>query len=139
ATFYFLLTGSPPFTDGTVAQKLIWHQTKEPTSILALRPGVPKNVVAVVEKMMAKEPSNRYQKPIEVAQALASIVTTPIPPPPEIEMPRLSPAALAVNSTGSTGTPTRSNASPPTPAPISRVAKRPEPMPVTAPAVSPST
>src|SRR5262245_47102122 len=26
ATFYFLLTGSPPFPEGSVAQKLIWHQ-----------------------------------------------------------------------------------------------------------------
>ena len=26
ATFYFLLTGQPPFPDGKIAQKLIWHQ-----------------------------------------------------------------------------------------------------------------
>src|SRR6266478_2121853 len=30
ATFYFVLTGSTPLTDGTVAQKLIWHQTRQP-------------------------------------------------------------------------------------------------------------
>ncbi|HEY8505377.1 MAG TPA: serine/threonine-protein kinase, partial [Gemmataceae bacterium] len=28
ATFYFLLTAHPPFSEGTVAQKLIWHQTR---------------------------------------------------------------------------------------------------------------
>ena len=28
ATFYFLLTGSPPFPEGSVAQKLIWHQNR---------------------------------------------------------------------------------------------------------------
>ena len=28
ATFYFLLAGHPPFPDGTVSQKLIWHQTQ---------------------------------------------------------------------------------------------------------------
>ena len=28
ATFYFLLTGSAPFPEGTVAQKLIWHQNR---------------------------------------------------------------------------------------------------------------
>src|ERR671918_103974 len=26
ATFYYLLTGSAPFPEGSVAQKLIWHQ-----------------------------------------------------------------------------------------------------------------
>src|SRR5207253_5153121 len=33
ATFYFLLAGHPPFPDGTIAQKLISHQTKNPTPI----------------------------------------------------------------------------------------------------------
>ena len=30
ATFYYCLTGRTPFADGTVAQKLIWHQTRQP-------------------------------------------------------------------------------------------------------------
>jgi serine/threonine protein kinase len=30
ATFYFCLTGKTPFSEGTVAQKLIWHQTRAP-------------------------------------------------------------------------------------------------------------
>jgi serine/threonine protein kinase len=30
ATFWFLLTGKPLFPEGKVAQKLIWHQTREP-------------------------------------------------------------------------------------------------------------
>src|SRR5262249_41784002 len=30
ATFYFILTGRTPFAEGTVAQKLIWHQTRQP-------------------------------------------------------------------------------------------------------------
>ena len=29
-TFYFCLTGLAPFADGTVAQKLIWHQSRQP-------------------------------------------------------------------------------------------------------------
>src|SRR5262249_9785419 len=98
ATFYFLLTGQPPFTEGTVAQKLLWHQSKQPKSILAIRPEVPKEVVAIVEKMMAKDVNARYQLPRDVAEALAPIVATPIPPPPEAEMPQLSPASMVNNS-----------------------------------------
>jgi serine/threonine protein kinase len=120
ATFYFLLTGQPPFTEGTVAQKLLWHQSKQPKSILAIRPGVPKEVVAIVEKMMAKDANDRYQMPRDVAEALAPIVSTPIPPPPECEMPQLSPASMVNNSAVATPSSSRgSNSSgPKTPLPV---------------------
>ncbi|HXG10002.1 MAG TPA: protein kinase [Gemmataceae bacterium] len=94
ATFYFLLTGRTPFTEGTVAQKLIWHQTRQPKPIRSIRPEVPEGVVAIVEKMMAKDPNQRYQTPLEVVEALTPWTQTPIPPPPESEMPRLSLAAM---------------------------------------------
>src|SRR5579884_1193614 len=94
ATFYFCLTGRTPFTDGTIAQKLIWHQTRQPKPISQLRPEVPEGVVAIVEKMMAKDASQRFQTPQEVAEALTPWTQTPIPPPSEHEMPQLSPAAM---------------------------------------------
>src|SRR5262249_5276074 len=83
ATFYFMLTGNPPFPDGTVAQKLMWHSMKEPTPIRQIRPEVPEAVAAVVEKMMAKNKADRYQQPLDVAAALVPLTTTPIGPPPE--------------------------------------------------------
>src|SRR6266436_6852349 len=52
ATFYFILTGSTPFSEGTVAQKLIWHQTRQPKSVQVIRPDVPAEISAIVEKMM---------------------------------------------------------------------------------------
>jgi serine/threonine protein kinase len=93
ATFYFCLTGRTPFTEGSVAQKLIWHQTRHPKSIRSLRTDVPDGIIAVIEKMMAKDVNARYQKPIEVADALDLWTQTPIPPPPEDEMPQFSLAA----------------------------------------------
>src|SRR6266478_5928053 len=103
ATFYFILTGSTPFSEGTVAQKLIWHQTRQPKSVALLRPEVPAEMAAVLEKMMAKEPAQRYQTPAEVVEALAPWTQQPIPPPPEKEMPRLSPAAMGSMSEISIG------------------------------------
>lgn len=93
-SFYFLLTGSPPFGEGTVAQKLVAHQTQEPKPIRTLRPEVPEALVALVATMMAKDPAQRFQTPAAVAEALAPWTQTPIPPPPEAEMLQLSPAAL---------------------------------------------
>lgn len=92
-TFFFLLTGSAPF-EGTVAQKLIAHQTKLPKSIRSLRPEVPEGLEAVVTTMMAKDPAQRYQTPAAVAEALGPWTQTPIPLPPEQEMPRICPALL---------------------------------------------
>src|SRR5229473_2312137 len=123
ATFYFLLTGSTPFSEGTVAQKLIWHQTRQPKSVVVLRPEVPAELAAVVEKMMAKDPAQRYQTPAEVVEALTPWTQQPIPPPPEKEMPRLSPAAMGsmseISGSGLHGLSpvSRPTAAPPSPAP----------------------
>jgi serine/threonine protein kinase len=95
ATFYFLLTGQPPFPDGSVAQKLIAHQTRQPKSVRELRPGVSPVIAAIVEKLMMKAREARYQTPAELDEALAPFTSRPIPPPPESEMPQLSLAAAS--------------------------------------------
>ncbi len=100
ATFYYLLTGSAVFPEGSVAQKLIWHQNRQPKSIRTFRTDVPDEVIAIVEKMMAKKVENRYQSPAEVMGALAPWVATPIPPPAEREMPQVSAAARGVDTRG---------------------------------------
>lgn len=96
ATFYFLLAGHPPFPEGTISQKLIAHQTRQPKPIRVVRPEVPGGLAAVVEKMMAKSIHERYQNPIEVSEALAAFIPAQAEPPPEDEMPVLSPAAREV-------------------------------------------
>ncbi len=70
-TLYFALTGHPPFTDGTLVQRLLAHQTKAPPSIRKQRPDVPESLVAIVEKMMQKRKDDRYQSAAEVAAALS--------------------------------------------------------------------
>jgi WD40 repeat protein len=73
-TLYHLLAGQPPFPTGTVMQKLRAHQDQTPRPLSELRPDVPVEVVRVVERMMAKDPAQRYQTPGDVAQALAPFV-----------------------------------------------------------------
>jgi serine/threonine protein kinase len=93
ATLYLLLTGQPPMGEGTAAQKLIWHQTRAPVPIRSLHPEVPEELARVITKMMAKDPARRHQHAREVAEALSPWTQTPVAPPPEWEMPQLSPAA----------------------------------------------
>lgn len=71
-TLYYLLTGHPPFPDGTLAQRLLKHQTEEPASILKDRPDCPPELIAICRKMMAKKPGERYQTMNEVRQVLLS-------------------------------------------------------------------
>lgn len=69
-TFYFLLTGHPPFPQGTLAQRLLAHQTRLPPAILAERPDVPADLIAIVEKMMAKKVEDRFQSAKDISRAL---------------------------------------------------------------------
>jgi WD40 repeat protein len=75
-TLYHLLTGRPPFAGGTAGQKLVQQQTEEPEAIAALRPEVPAALVAVVQKLMAKKPDQRYQTPAELAAVLDHLLRT---------------------------------------------------------------
>jgi hypothetical protein len=98
ATFHFLLTGQPPFPGGKVAQKLIWHQVKRPTSVREIRPEVPEAMAVVVARMMAKSPTDRVQSAADVVEALPPWLYPPVPSPTESEIPQLS---LAARSPGS--------------------------------------
>jgi serine/threonine protein kinase len=74
-TLYFLLTGSPPFK-GSIYELLEAHQSKEARLVHLVRTDVdvPEELSAVVKKMMAKAPGERYQSPLDVAQALMAFV-----------------------------------------------------------------
>jgi serine/threonine protein kinase len=75
-TFYYLLTGRAPFPTGTLLQKLYNHQHSDPPAMMQSRPDVPPGVEAVVRKLMAKRPEDRYQSPAEVVAALAEVAST---------------------------------------------------------------
>lgn len=110
-TLYFLLTGSSPFPDGSIAEKLIRQQKEDPTPVTAFRPDVPPKLLAVLAKMMRKNPADRYQTAGDVIAALKPWTDKPIDPPPADEMPDLCPAVLARMGAGSTAARTAANRS----------------------------
>jgi serine/threonine protein kinase len=69
-TLFHLLTGRPPFPDGTVAEKLDRHAGTPLPSLSTLRPEAPAELSAILERMTAKNPADRYPTPAEVAEAL---------------------------------------------------------------------
>jgi serine/threonine protein kinase len=99
ATLYYCLAGRAPFGEGTTAQKIIWHQMKEPPPIREVRPQVPPGLADVVARMMAKQIDERYQDAAEVFEALTPWGAGEVPPPAEDEMPKLCPRSKGPGST----------------------------------------
>lgn len=58
-TFYFFVAGHPPFPDGTVAQRLVRHQSVEPPTLASLRPDCPAFLSQLCEWMMRKKAEDR--------------------------------------------------------------------------------
>lgn len=59
-TFYHMLAGRPPFS-GSSSEVLDSHIYHRPPDITESCPDLPKNVVAIVRRMMEKKPEDRYQ------------------------------------------------------------------------------
>jgi serine/threonine protein kinase len=69
-TFYHLLTGQPPFPGGDWAGKLLRHRLDSPTPIQTLRPDVPLEIAAILNRMTARDPADRYATAADAAVAL---------------------------------------------------------------------
>jgi serine/threonine-protein kinase len=67
---FFLLTGQPPFPGPSLMQKLLQHQEAERPRVQDVRADVPADLAAVVERMMARRPEERYPIPLLAAAAL---------------------------------------------------------------------
>jgi serine/threonine protein kinase len=111
ATFYFTLTGQGLFEEGTVAQKLSWHLHRPPSPITNFRDDVPPGLLKVIDKMLAKDPDDRYQTPDDVVEALEPYTQTPIDPPSPEELPQISKAARSVGNPSSVRMPLPSSKS----------------------------
>lgn len=81
-TLYYLLTGKPPFSDGTLAQRIAKHQKEMPKPVRELRKDCSGELEGICVKMIQKDPSYRYQSADEVATALDKyLVNAPQPVP----------------------------------------------------------
>ena len=69
-TWYHMLAGTPPFAEGSLTNKLHAHAKMAPPDPRDENPNVPEGVVAVMHRMMAKDPDERYQTPQELIKDL---------------------------------------------------------------------
>jgi serine/threonine protein kinase len=73
-TLYHLLAGETPFHGASLYALLHAHQQTTPTPLSRFRADIPAELAAVVNKMMAKSPADRYQEPGQIARALAPFI-----------------------------------------------------------------
>jgi eukaryotic-like serine/threonine-protein kinase len=69
-TLYYMLTGRPPFPEGTVLQKLFSHSLDAPPDPRDVRPELPEEVTQIVHRLLAKNPQDRFQTPGELIKRL---------------------------------------------------------------------
>lgn len=100
-TLYFLIAGQPPFPNGTAAQRLMFHMLKTPTALREIRPDTPQPLVEITERMLAKQPGDRFQSADELVAAIdrclpeyvetepeqASSPAATTPPSPQVKSP----------------------------------------------------
>lgn len=67
---YYCVTGHVPFPEGSAVEKMMAHQTKDPTSVRDFAPETPDGLIAVISKLMSKRPEDRYTGVDEVLEAL---------------------------------------------------------------------
>ena len=86
-TLFHMLSGRPPFPEGTVLQKLLQHREETPPDIRRLNPSVPDSLAAILAKLLVKERDHRYQTPEHLARDLGAIT-----------LPRRAAALPAINA-----------------------------------------
>jgi serine/threonine protein kinase len=73
-TFYYLLTGRPPFDEYPLMRKMMMHQQGTVRPVWELRSSIPPEIDAIVQKLLAKKPENRYQTPAELIDAVSALL-----------------------------------------------------------------
>lgn len=72
-TLFELLNGKPPFEANSAMTLMMMHQNDPVPDLHQLRPEVPEDLIALVEKSLEKSRENRFQSASEMAAALKKI------------------------------------------------------------------
>ncbi len=78
-TFHHMLTGRPPFPDGSIPEKLFKHHETPPPDVRQVNPDVSLPVVYMLRRMLGKKPASRYQTPAELLADLTAVVKGGLP------------------------------------------------------------
>jgi hypothetical protein len=107
-TLFEMLSGRPPFEADSAMTLMMMHVNDPVPDVRKLNPDVPDDLVAVINKALAKDPNDRYQTAAQMAAALRNVLgriksgvsgqaATP-PGATTIEKPEMAPGATAIDT-----------------------------------------
>jgi len=73
ATAYHLLTGHPPFRGATSLAVAIAHQREPLVPVAAYRPELPAGLGRITEQLLAKDPADRCDSPVDLLKAVEAV------------------------------------------------------------------
>ena len=69
-TYFHALAGVAPFARGSMPERLMHHLQSAPPDVRKYNKAVPEAIVAILQRMLAKKPEDRYQTPTELLNDL---------------------------------------------------------------------
>jgi serine/threonine protein kinase len=72
-TWFHLLAGRAPFPDGGLAERLYKLMNQDPPDVREINPRVSAETWAILDRLLEKEPEDRYQTPAELIDDLLSL------------------------------------------------------------------
>jgi eukaryotic-like serine/threonine-protein kinase len=76
-TFYYLMTGSPPYPGGGLSDKLARHYKAPIPDVREHRPDIPESLSGLIRKMMEKKPERRFADYTQLIEALDTMDDPP--------------------------------------------------------------
>lgn len=70
ATWFYMLTGQPPFPDGDILNKITAHAIKPRPNPQSIVGDIPDAISELIQRMMAIEPTDRFRTPAELLKDL---------------------------------------------------------------------
>lgn len=88
SVLYAMCTGHSPFAGGTTIDVIKRVVHEEPRPIHEMSPAIPQAMVALIERLLAKDPAQRFQSAEEVCRLIeAQIEQLRMPSPPDVSAP----------------------------------------------------
>ena len=97
-TFYHMLTGRPPFAEGSLAERIHQHANADPPEVRQFNPAVSQPLVDVLWRMLAKKPEDRYQTPQDLIADLTRARREDSAADPGTVAPQPTPAAASLRA-----------------------------------------
>ncbi len=145
-TAYHMLAGRAPFAEGGLGERVYKHMEVPPPDVRDFSPTVSANFWAILQKMLAKKPDDRYATPADLLRDLKRTAATTSETPAEAaparpsKLAQLAEPAKSPSSSGGVPCPPESlavSSSVPTPTPTPTPESAAEPMPTSVGGVTP--